>query len=67
MPSQSSKITLLLLGCFALIVCCVILVGRPLPDDADVQNFAVPGSTAAGEAMPGSTTIGHISQKDAPA
>ena len=63
MPSQSNKITLPLVAGLALIVCCIILVGRPSPHGSNVQNLRVPGSTAAGEAMPGTTTIGHVPPK----
>jgi len=63
MASRSNGIVLLLVGGLALIVCCVILVGRPSPDKTDIHNLGVPGSTATGEAMPGTTTVGHVPPK----
>ncbi len=55
MPSRLNGIVLLLVGCVVAIVCCIVIVGRPAPDDADVKNLGMPSSTAPGAALPGST------------
>jgi len=82
MAAKFDGVTLLIVGCVALVVCCVLMVAWRAPDASDVRNlgmpgstapgstasgWAVPGSTASGWAMPGSTATGYIAPQDAPA
>lgn len=67
MPSRLNGIVLLLVGCVALIACCIIIIARPSPDDANVKSLGTPSNTAAGEAIPGSTVEGGILPEDTPA
>ena len=61
MSSRFNGIVLLLSGCVVAVVCCIVIVGRPSPDDVNLSSMGVPGSTATpgstgpGWATPGST------------
>lgn len=82
MGSKTDAITLVIVGCVALVVVGLVMVGWHGPDAGDVGNLAapgstdpgttapewvVPGSTASGGAGPGTTTFGGIVPGDAPA
>lgn len=62
MAAKFDGVTLLIVGCAAVVVCCVLMVAWRVPDASDVRNLGMPGSTspgstAAGWAAPGSTAI----------
>ncbi len=54
MASRFDGATLLILGCVALVVICVLIVGWPSAGNS-VRNLGMPNSTAPYAATPGST------------
>ncbi len=82
MAAKFDGVTVLIVGCVALVVCCVLMVGWSAPNPGDVRNLGMPGSTGPGSttagwaapgstasdwAVPGTTALGGIAPHDAPA